>query len=220
MATFLKELPFKVDPENAEISLLAESILKNNSIDKDIENALFKFNYSDKGWKKHPTKENHVVIVGAGPLGQLAAIRAIKSGKKVTLVELRKGYSREYSLGINDGFLGDLRVEAPNLTKQMELLRIFQDRPGWPNLGSYANLPFSSVRTQQLENSLALYLHRFQEMAAKKEGLEDALTIVRGAQVTDIASLPDNMKVTYRACLLYTSPSPRDRQKSRMPSSA
>ena len=26
--------------------------------------------------------------------------------------------------------------------------------------------------------------------------------------------------VEYRACLLYTSPSPRDRQKSRMPSSA
>ena len=25
---------------------------------------------------------------------------------------------------------------------------------------------------------------------------------------------------TYAACLLYTSPSPRDRQKSRMPSSA
>ena len=26
--------------------------------------------------------------------------------------------------------------------------------------------------------------------------------------------------LTYKACLLYTSPSPRDRQKSRMPSSA
>ena len=26
--------------------------------------------------------------------------------------------------------------------------------------------------------------------------------------------------VTYKTCLLYTSPSPRDRQKSRMPSSA
>ena len=28
------------------------------------------------------------------------------------------------------------------------------------------------------------------------------------------------MRPTYKACLLYTSPSPRDRQKSRMPSSA
>ena len=38
---------------------------------------------------------------------------------------------------------------------------------------------------------------------------------------TDIAD--DDQTVTYgdvRVCLLYTSPSPRDRQKSRMPSSA
>ena len=30
----------------------------------------------------------------------------------------------------------------------------------------------------------------------------------------------DNIRNTYNGCLLYTSPSPRDRQKSRMPSSA
>ena len=29
-----------------------------------------------------------------------------------------------------------------------------------------------------------------------------------------------NMNAHYHSCLLYTSPSPRDRQKSRMPSSA
>ena len=35
-------------------------------------------------------------------------------------------------------------------------------------------------------------------------------------------ALEENQKElpTYRGCLLYTSPSPRDRQKSRMPSSA
>ena len=31
---------------------------------------------------------------------------------------------------------------------------------------------------------------------------------------------PEQRPVNYIACLLYTSPSPRDRQKSRMPSSA
>ena len=31
---------------------------------------------------------------------------------------------------------------------------------------------------------------------------------------------PDAVRRIYNACLLYTSPSPRDRQKSRMPSSA
>ena len=36
-----------------------------------------------------------------------------------------------------------------------------------------------------------------------------------GADLTDVAQIEAMM-----ACLLYTSPSPRDRQKSRMPSSA
>ena len=31
---------------------------------------------------------------------------------------------------------------------------------------------------------------------------------------------PDEFVAKYKGCLLYTSPSPRDRQKSRMPSSA
>ena len=35
-----------------------------------------------------------------------------------------------------------------------------------------------------------------------------------------VASTRDNLRVLSLICLLYTSPSPRDRQKSRMPSSA
>ena len=42
---------------------------------------------------------------------------------------------------------------------------------------------------------------------------------------TDLRNLnpsfnPRKLNPEYRTCLLYTSPSPRDRQKSRMPSSA
>ena len=33
-------------------------------------------------------------------------------------------------------------------------------------------------------------------------------------------SILDGIRIDYYGCLLYTSPSPRDRQKSRMPSSA
>ena len=41
-------------------------------------------------------------------------------------------------------------------------------------------------------------------------------------QVDEIARLIDDLSANAKAldCLLYTSPSPRDRQKSRMPSSA
>ena len=48
------------------------------------------------------------------------------------------------------------------------------------------------------------------------------IRIVPGDKVTVEMSPYDLTKgrITWRACLLYTSPSPRDRQKSRMPSSA
>ena len=46
-------------------------------------------------------------------------------------------------------------------------------------------------------------------------GVVDALQTVR-----QVAKDPTNPRPIYVICLLYTSPSPRDRQKSRMPSSA
>ena len=52
-------------------------------------------------------------------------------------------------------------------------------------------------------------------MSGETSNLERSATIL-GAQ--KFAKEKDNLLIT--GCLLYTSPSPRDRQKSRMPSSA
>ena len=57
-----------------------------------------------------------------------------------------------------------------------------------------------------------------------KMGMGPALTSKqeRRLQFKEIEPAIDFFKnvVQYKSCLLYTSPSPRDRQKSRMPSSA
>jgi hypothetical protein len=45
-------------------------------------------------------------------------------------------------------------------------------------------------------------------------------TIILGANITLTSDLTINNDALIRACLLYTSPSPRDRTRSRMPSSA
>ena len=45
-----------------------------------------------------------------------------------------------------------------------------------------------------------------------------ALKLTADAQATETATC--YVQPIYRACLLYTSPSPRDRTRSRMPSSA
>ena len=44
--------------------------------------------------------------------------------------------------------------------------------------------------------------------------------IKKGTPLNRIGYFAFTKKAAYNACLLYTSPSPRDRQKSRMPSSA
>ena len=41
-----------------------------------------------------------------------------------------------------------------------------------------------------------------------------------GYNIVDVIRVPGCMEIPLALCLLYTSPSPRDRQKSRMPSSA
>ena len=41
-----------------------------------------------------------------------------------------------------------------------------------------------------------------------------------GTQLGNVEDLGGPTPENYKTCLLYTSPSPRDRQKSRMPSSA
>ena len=54
------------------------------------------------------------------------------------------------------------------------------------------------------------------EAAAQGIELSDEDWVVR----CNLVNIQDQIMKSFTACLLYTSPSPRDRQKSRMPSSA
>ena len=54
-----------------------------------------------------------------------------------------------------------------------------------------------------------------------KEELEELTEAMQDENLLEVAdALTDILYVTYGACLLYTSPSPRDSLSSRMPSSA
>ena len=53
------------------------------------------------------------------------------------------------------------------------------------------------------------------DFTSLEKDLENLTTMIN----SEIARL-DNLETLVEGCLLYTSPSPRDRQKSRMPSSA
>ena len=74
----------------------------------------------------------------------------------------------------------------------------------------------------------AMYLERYLNYGLTREELQSGNPIIGIAQSgSDLSpcnrhflSLSKRIKDGIRSCLLYTSPSPRDRQKSRMPSSA
>ena len=55
------------------------------------------------------------------------------------------------------------------------------------------------------------------EVARCREGCYDALDFVDGAEAAHLSGAAGDLRA---ACLLYTSPSPRDKRQSRMPSSA
>ena len=56
---------------------------------------------------------------------------------------------------------------------------------------------------------------RNDEFYAYADSLRDQLKAVNGLKFVHVIDVDEG-----QSCLLYTSPSPRDRQKSRMPSSA
>ena len=71
-------------------------------------------------------------------------------------------------------------------------------------------------------NSMKARLIHFMELTKKEKEYDDARNEVQLAEneVKDALEKSNALLAKTRFCLLYTSPSPRDRQKSRMPSSA
>ena len=81
---------------------------------------------------------------------------------------------------------------------------------------------------EALEAGLAVYQGRplVNSTTAEEEVMERVLPLVKKYDAAVVAisndetGISEDPNVRFEICLLYTSPSPRDRQKSRMPSSA
>ena len=73
---------------------------------------------------------------------------------------------------------------------------------------------FTNIKTaEEIKHKLNSYLHH-NEFEKSSLGIEDIQDIISNQKTIY------NLKADKRVCLLYTSPSPRDRTRSRMPSSA
>ena len=73
-----------------------------------------------------------------------------------------------------------------------------------------------AAQVERLEDVLETSTQRFMQHAQREHQAAVAQSIARSTA----AGAAESPRVMSQFCLLYTSPSPRDRQKSRMPSSA
>ena len=72
-----------------------------------------------------------------------------------------------------------------------------------------------SQENVEIDIDLTVLAHKLVSNPAFIKAVAEAIRISQTKQVRSMGNL-----YGHTACLLYTSPSPRDRQKSRMPSSA
>ena len=87
----------------------------------------------------------------------------------------------------------------------------------------HAARQFGDVEVVSRETHGPLHRYTYQACAARARRLANALQslgLAAGDALGTIAWNNHRHLETYYACLLYTSPSPRDRTRSRMPSSA
>ena len=130
------------------------------------------------------------------------------------------------------------------------LIKVWHERNGWSQrvlpalaerleLGRVHNSQLSNLRNRKLASpgpELFVALGRINELLAAQgsaglsaeleQQVSDQPELLAALQASSLALLSDSGEALGPAqlfeifCLLYTSPSPRDRQKSRMPSSA
>ena len=71
-----------------------------------------------------------------------------------------------------------------------------------------------------LESKLDIYEDLSREMLSKLEAAVEKISEGNNRIAQILTKHDERIEQSMKTCLLYTSPSPRDRQKSRMPSSA
>ena len=191
---------------------------------------------------KGPT--DHVVVVGAGLGGLSTALRLAGAGRKVTVIERESVPGGRNGLLNKNGYSFDT---GPTVLTMPSLIQdafscVGEDMKDWLELmplsplyrAFYADGSQIDVHanTAQMEEEIrekvspeeAMGYRKYVEFVTKLYKYEMHDFIDKNIDSPLNLLTPNLARLIalggFRHCLLYTSPSPRDRQKSRMPSSA
>ena len=177
--------------------------------------------------------EKGEVVVVCGPSG---------SGKS-TLIKCVNALEpfQQGEIIVNGQSVGDRSTDLPRLRSKIGM--VFQHFELFPHMTVTENLNLAQIRvlgrspdeagakSRMLLERVGMTDHAAKFPGQLSGGQQQRVAIARGLAMDPVAMLFDeptsaldpemiNEVLDVMVCLLYTSPSPRDRQKSRMPSSA
>ena len=162
-------------------------------------------------------KKLNVTIIGYGSQGHAHANNLKDSGVDVT-VGLREGSSSwskasEAGLKVMPVDQSVLNADLVMILAPDEFQKGIFEKSIKPNLKSNAILAFAHGFNIHFKKIVPSETNTVIMIAPKGPGHTVRSTYLNGGGVPSLIAI-------FNDCLLYTSPSPRDRQKSRMPSSA
>ena len=167
-----------------------------------------------------------VAVLGAGAMGCLFGGLLAEKGLNVTLIDIWKEHVDVInSNGLKmDGHGGDrfIKVKATTNTSNLEkvdaIIVMCKATALIPALNSIKHIVNENTVLMSFQNGIgheAIIKSIVGEEKVIGGTTTQASNILGPGHIMNHAALP-----SWIGCLLYTSPSPRDRQKSRMPSSA
>ena len=167
-----------------------------------------------------------VIIVGGGPAGSAAACYAAKEGLKVLLLE-KEEFPRDKVCG--DAVGG----KALKHLEELDILKSLEKSPHFVfDSVIFSNTRGEKVKVEIKDSETTGYVYPrlnfdwFLFNEAKNKVENSGGFAIQNFRVNDlILDSEDNNRIIgvkgkNGICLLYTSPSPRDKRQSRMPSSA
>ena len=166
-----------------------------------------------------------LLVVMSCELADRKEIRTIinVSGDVRNLTKVKKGIQLRFEQG---GF-NDIVIESGRLDNELVIKSFIseEERENFNSLFEPCRLDFwntyrLSDRALIDVDSLTLDVHNFTSHFAAKQGFVHQNSIGICQHEDSLDEVRENLMKRLSNCLLYTSPSPRDRTRSRMPSSA
>ena len=166
-------------------------------------------------------KENfqkaHIVIIGSGIIGKFNALELSELGFRITIIDPDEEKFKKLEKFVCENNDQNLRILERDSIFIKNINKAFQTK----NIKGMISYEDGRINPFSLLQTLDKYLKHKKINFSKGEIIKIRKSNNQWISTTrNNENIKSDMVILCNSCLLYTSPSPRDRTRSRMPSSA